>query len=96
MLKECWIVNNLYTISPIKNDNSITLYEHIIDMRLRLPYELRTENNNVDHLTILAHYKFEELIYTTNDSNSISEIKNILSIDDKNNQNEKEIQVDKL
>jgi len=71
MLKEGWDVTNLYTIVPLRTANSRTLVEQSIGRGLRLPYGKRVGVASVDRLTIVSHDKFQEIIDSANDPNSI-------------------------
>ncbi len=81
MLKEGWDVTNLYTIIPLRTAASTTLREQTIGRGLRLPYVIRTGNNKVDKLTIVAHDKFQEIIDEANKPDSIIKRENIIIID---------------
>lgn len=80
MLKEGWDVTNLYTIIPLRTAASTTLREQTIGRGLRLPYVIRTGNNKVDKLTIVAHDKFQEIIDEANKPDSIIKRENIIII----------------
>jgi len=80
MLKEGWDVTNLYTIIPLRTAASTTLREQTIGRGLRLPYVIRTGNNKVDKLTIVAHDKFQEIIDEANKPDSIIKKENIIII----------------
>lgn len=95
MLKEGWDVTNLYTIIPLRTSASLTLREQTIGRGLRLPYGSRTGNETVDRLTIIAHDKFEEIVNAANDESSIIKKENIISIEDENIEEEKEVKVAK-
>ncbi len=95
MLKEGWDVTNLYTIIPLRTSASLTLREQTIGRGLRLPYGSRTGNDTVDRLTIIAHDKFEEIVNAANDESSIIKKENIISIEDENIEEEKEVKVAK-
>ncbi len=71
MLKEGWDVTNLYTIVPLRAANSRTLVEQSIGRGLRLPFGKRTGVAAVDRLTIVSHDRFQEIIDSANDPNSI-------------------------
>lgn len=82
ILKEGWDVNNLYTIIPLRTAASQTLREQTIGRGLRLPYEKRTGNKDVDSLIITAHDKFEEIIREASDPNSLLKAGNIIYAED--------------
>lgn len=71
MLKEGWDVTNLYTIVPLRAANSKTLVEQSIGRGLRLPYGKRVNVPVVDRLTIVSHDRFQEIVDSANDPNSI-------------------------
>ncbi len=81
MLKEGWDVTNLYTIIPLRTATSMTLREQTIGRGLRLPYGIRTGDDKVDKLTIVAHDKFQEIIDEANRPDSIIRRENIITID---------------
>jgi type III restriction enzyme len=81
MLKEGWDVTNLYTIIPLRAANSQILTEQTIGRGLRLPYGVRTGEEKVDKLTIIAHDRFQSIIDAANDPNSIIRKENIVEID---------------
>lgn len=91
MLKEGWDVTNLYTIIPLRTATSQTLREQTIGRGLRLPYGERVGNDKVDKLTIIAHDKFNELILAANLVNSIIKRENIITIDEEDLKNSKEV-----
>lgn len=70
-LKEGWDVTNLYTIVPLRASASEILTEQTIGRGLRLPYGRRTGIEAVDRLTIVAHDRFQEIIDSANDGESI-------------------------
>lgn len=71
MLKEGWDVTNLYTIIPLRAANSKTLVEQAIGRGLRLPYGKRTGVAAVDRLTIVSHDRFQEIVDSANQPDSI-------------------------
>lgn len=81
MLKEGWDVTNLYTIVPLRTATSMTLREQTIGRGLRLPYGMRTGDDKVDKLTIVAHDKFQEIVDEANKPDSIIRKENIITID---------------
>lgn len=81
MLKEGWDVNNLYTIVPLRASASDTLTEQTLWRWLRLPYWIRTWDEAVDRLTIVAHWEYEKIVAIANDPNSL--VHNVISIDDR-------------
>ncbi|MFH1714591.1 MAG: DEAD/DEAH box helicase family protein [Elusimicrobiota bacterium] len=91
MLKEGWDVTNLYTIIPLRTAASTTLREQTIGRGLRLPYGKRTGNKKVDTLTIVAHDRFQEIIDEANKPDSIIKQKNIIEINEKDLEGEKEV-----
>ena len=70
MLKEGWDVRNLYTIVPLRKADSKTLIEQSVGRGLRLPYGVRTGEERLDRLTIIAHDNFETLLDEANDPKS--------------------------
>lgn len=80
MLKEGWDVNNLYTIIPLRTAASTTLREQTIGRGLRLPYGVRTGDEKVDRLTIVAHDKFQEIIDEANKEDSIIRKENLIEV----------------
>lgn len=82
MLKEGWDVTNLYTIIPLRTAASTTLREQTIGRGLRLPYGKRTGNDKADKLTIVAHDRFQEIIDEANKPDSIIRKENIITIDE--------------
>ena len=84
MLKEGWDVTNLYTIIPLRAANAQILVEQTIGRGLRLPYGVRTGNNKVDKLTIIAHDKFQAIVEFANQPGSIIRKENIIEIDPSN------------
>jgi len=91
MLKEGWDVTNLYTIIPLRTAASITLREQTIGRGLRLPYGKRTGHDKADKLTIVAHDKFQQIIDAANEPDSIIRKENIITIDDQELSQPKEI-----
>lgn len=71
MLKEGWVVTNLYTIVPLRKANSRTLVEQSIGRGLRPPYAKRVGVQAVDRLTIVAHDHLEEIIKDANRPDSV-------------------------
>ncbi len=71
MLKEGWDVANLYTIVPLRASVSETLTEQTIGRGLRLPYGERTGVEAIDRLTIISHDRYQEIIDTAKNPNSI-------------------------
>ena len=82
MLKEGWDVTNLYTIIPLRTAASTTLREQTIGRGLRLPYGKRTGHDKADKLTIVAHDRFQEIIDEANKPDSIIRQENIITIDE--------------
>lgn len=83
MLKEGWDVNNLYTIVPLRVANAPVLVEQSIGRGLRLPYGgRRTENPDIDKLTVIAHDNFESVIKKAEDKNSVFSRYKYAEIDD--------------
>jgi type III restriction enzyme len=95
MLKEGWDVTNLYTIIPLRTSASETLTEQTIGRGLRLPYGVRTKNDKVDKLTIIAHDNFQRIIEEANKPGSIIKQKNIIEIDPATYEGSKEVVVAK-
>jgi type III restriction enzyme len=95
MLKEGWDVTNLYTIIPLRTSASETLTEQTIGRGLRLPYGVRTHNDKVDKLTIVAHDNFQRLLEEANKPGSIIKQKNIIEIDPDSRERGREIVVAK-
>ena len=91
MLKEGWDVTNLYTIIPLRTAASTTLREQTIGRGLRLPYGKRTGNDKADKLTIVAHDKFQEIIDEANKPDSIIRKENIITIDEQDLSQPKEV-----
>lgn len=91
MLKEGWDVTNLYTIIPLRTAASQTLREQTIGRGLRLPYEKRTGCDKVDKLTIVAHDRFQEIVEEANKPDSIIRLENIIQIDPKELNRQKEV-----
>lgn len=91
MLKEGWDVTNLYTIIPLRTAASTTLREQTIGRGLRLPYGKRTGNDKADKLTIVAHDKFQEIIDEANKPDSIIRKENIITIDEEELSQSKEV-----
>lgn len=72
MLKEGWDVSNLYTIVPLRAADAPILVEQSIGRGLRLPYGgHRTEEPEVDKLTVIAHENFQAVIERAKDPNSV-------------------------
>ena len=67
MLGEGWDVNNLYTIVPLRTADSKILVEQSIGRGLRLPYGELTGVDTIDHLHVVAHDKFGEIIKAARD-----------------------------
>lgn len=91
MLKEGWDVTNLYTIIPLRTAASQTLREQTIGRGLRLPFGNRTGVDKVDKLTIVAHDKFQEIVDAANLPDSIIKLENIITIDEDDISNPKEV-----
>ena len=90
MLKEGWDVTNLYTIIPLRTATSTTLREQTIGRGLRLPYGTRTGDLKIDKLTIIAHYKFQEILVEAQKEGSIIKRENIIEINEEEIDNKKE------
>ena len=58
-LKEGWDVTNLYTIVPLRASTSDILTEQTLGRGLRLPYGMRTGDEAIDTLTVIAHDRFD-------------------------------------
>lgn len=71
MLKEGWDVTNLYTIIPLRASASETLTEQTIGRGLRLPYGVRTGEDEIDRLSIVSHDRYEAIVNLANDPNSL-------------------------
>lgn len=82
MLKEGWDVTNLYTIVPLRAFAADILTEQTLGRGLRLPYGEKTDDPEVDKLTVIAHDRFDELIKAAQDENSIILKQTIIDIDD--------------
>lgn len=91
MLKEGWDVTNLYTIIPLRTAASNTLREQTLGRGLRLPYGKRTGNDKADKLTIVAHDRFQEIIDEANKPDSIIRKENIITIDEQELNQAKEV-----
>lgn len=91
MLKEGWDVTNLYTIIPLRTAASTTLREQTIGRGLRLPYGKRTGHDKADKLTIVAHDRFQEIIDEANKPDSIIRKENIITIDEQELSQPKEV-----
>ncbi|HLG30110.1 MAG TPA: DEAD/DEAH box helicase family protein, partial [Candidatus Brocadiales bacterium] len=91
MLKEGWDVANLYTIIPLRTAASLTLREQTIGRGLRLPYGERTGHDKADKLTIVAHDRFQEIIEEANKPDSIIRKENIITIDEQELNQPKEV-----
>src|SRR5208337_4421466 len=91
MLKEGWDVTNLYTIIPLRTAASTTLREQTIGRGLRLPYGKRTGHDKADKLTIVAHDRFQEIIDEANKPDSIIRKENIITIDEEELNQPKEV-----
>src|SRR5260370_23642548 len=74
-LKEGWDVTNLYTIVPLRASASDILTEQTLGRGLRLPYGTRTGVDAVDTLTVIAHDRFDDVIRSARDPNSIIAIR---------------------
>ncbi|MCA3160348.1 MAG: DEAD/DEAH box helicase family protein [Burkholderiales bacterium] len=70
-LKEGWDVKNLYTIVPLRASASDILTEQTLGRGLRLPYGVRTGDEAIDTLTVIAHDRFDELIRRAREPGSI-------------------------
>ena len=86
MLKEGWDVNNLYTIVPLRASTSDILKDQMVGRGLRLPYGERTGDKDIDCVMLTAHHKFEKLISEAQRGDSIFNEKNILKIEEIENQ----------
>jgi len=91
MLKEGWDVTNLYTIIPLRAAASMTLREQTIGRGLRLPYGKVTGEPKVDKLTVIAHDRFQEIVDLANQPNSIIQQKHIITIDEMDLEEGKEV-----
>ncbi|WP_414473570.1 DEAD/DEAH box helicase [Microvirga sp. M2] len=74
-LKEGWDVTNLYTIVPLRASASDILTEQTLGRGLRLPYGARTGVEAVDRLTIIAHDRFDEVIRSARNPDSLIAIR---------------------
>ena len=81
MLKEGWDVCNLFTIIPLRAISSDILLEQTLGRGLRLPYGERTGDKFVDRVTVILHDRFDKLIETANNENSILRAENIVTLD---------------
>ena len=70
-LKEGWDVTNLYTIVPLRASASDILTEQTLGRGLRLPYGLRTGDEAIDTLTVIAHDRFDDVIKRAKEEGSI-------------------------
>ncbi len=70
-LKEGWDVTNLYTIVPLRTSASDILTEQTLGRGLRLPYGVRTGDEAIDTLTVIAHDRFDEVIRKAKEVGSI-------------------------
>ncbi|KAA5595087.1 DEAD/DEAH box helicase family protein [Blastochloris sulfoviridis] len=70
-LKEGWDVTNLYTIVPLRASASEILTEQTLGRGLRLPYGVRTGDEAIDTLTVIAHDRFDEIIKRAKEPGSI-------------------------
>lgn len=91
MLKEGWDVTNLYTIIPLRASNSQILTEQTLGRGLRLPYGVRTGDEKVDKLTIIAHDRFQSIIDAANNPDSIIKRENIIEIDPEDYKTDQEV-----
>lgn len=82
MLKECWDVNNLYTIVPLRTAASKVLREQMVGRGLRLPYGKRTGNEIVDAVYLTAHDKFQDIINEAQKGDSIFKAGNIIKVEE--------------
>ncbi|MFA6117878.1 MAG: DEAD/DEAH box helicase family protein [Sphingomonas sp.] len=76
-LKEGWDVTNLYTIVPLRASASEILTEQTLGRGLRLPYGVRTGNEMVDTLTVIAHDRFDEVIREARKPDSVIAMKTL-------------------
>jgi type III restriction enzyme len=70
-LKEGWDVTNLYTIVPLRASASDILTEQTLGRGLRLPYGVRTGDEAIDTLTVIAHDRFDDVIRRAKEEGSI-------------------------
>lgn len=70
-LKEGWDVTNLYTIVPLRASASDILTEQTLGRGLRLPYGIRTGDEAIDTLTVIAHDRFDDVIRKAKEPGSI-------------------------
>ena len=70
-LKEGWDVTNLYTIVPLRASASDILTEQTLGRGLRLPYGMRTGEEAVDTLTVIAHDRFDDVIQKAKEPGSL-------------------------
>lgn len=83
-LKEGWDVTNLYTIVPLRASASDILTEQTLGRGLRLPYGARVakgdaeEFSAVDRLTVIAHDRFDDIIKSAREANSIINMKSVI------------------
>ncbi len=83
MLKEGWDVTNLYTIVPLRAADAPVLVEQSIGRGLRLPYGgRRTEDKDVDKLTVIAHENFEAVLAEARNPKSILNKFSFVELDD--------------
>lgn len=83
MLKEGWDVTNLYTIVPLRAADAPVLVEQQIGRGLRLPYGgKRTDDAEVDKLTVIAHENFEAVIEKAKDPDSVLSRVSYVELDD--------------
>ncbi|MGQ0582427.1 MAG: DEAD/DEAH box helicase [Reyranella sp.] len=70
-LKEGWDVTNLYTIVPLRASASDILTEQTLGRGLRLPYGMRTGEEAIDTLTVIAHDRFDDVIQKAKEPGSL-------------------------
>ena len=81
-LKEGWDVNNLYTIIPLRTAASKILREQMVGRGLRLPYGIRTGDNDVDAVMLTAHDKFADILEEAKKGDSIFKAGNIIKVEE--------------
>lgn len=81
-LKEGWDVNNLYTIVPLRTAASKILREQMVGRGLRLPYEKRTDDKDIDSVMLTAHDKFQDILSEAQKGDSIFKAGNVIKVEE--------------
>lgn len=76
------MLNNLYTIVPLRTAASKILREQMVGRGLRLPYGERTGDKDVDAVMLTAHDKFQDILAEAQKGDSIFKAGNVIQAEE--------------